>query len=376
MNNYGLYIHIPFCEKKCYYCDFASYVGKEDLIDRYIDCLSVELRDKTRGKIFDTIFIGGGTPSMLSTDELLKIKSSIDKIEFAKEYEFTIESNPKSITREKVKVLKDMGVNRVSLGLQSSNDSILLDIGRIHTFNDFKESFQMLKEEGIENISVDIIYGLPNETFEIFKKTLKNVVSLKPSHISVYSLIIEENTPFYYKEKKGELNLPDPDLEREMNSYLNMYLEKEGFLKYEISNYTKANMESKHNIKYWKSENYEACGVSAHGYIDGVRTINLKGLKEYINSIETHGHGLESVHINTREEEIEEYIFMGMRLIEGIDKNDFKKRFEASIEDIFEKEIEKYIKESLLISTDTHLRFTEKGLEFSNYVLKDFLLSV
>lgn len=376
MKKYGLYIHIPFCEKKCYYCDFASYVGKENQIDRYLSSLSIELRDKTRGKTFDSIFIGGGTPSMLTKGELLKLKESTDKINLSREYEFTVESNPKSLTKEKVEVLKDMGVNRISLGLQSSNDSILLDIGRIHTFNDFKDTFLMLREEGIENISVDIIYGLPNETFEIFKKTLNDVVDLNPDHISVYSLIIEEKTPFYFKHKKGELNLPNEEIERKMNNYLNEFLKEKNFNRYEISNYSKLNMESIHNKKYWESTDYEACGVSSHGYINGSRTINLRGLEEYMYSVETRGHGLESLHINSKNEEIEEYIFMGMRLLSGINKEAFKKRFDISINDMFEKEIEKYVGEKLLINTKTQLKFTKKGLEFSNYVLKDFLLSV
>lgn len=376
MDNYGLYIHIPFCEKKCYYCDFVSYVGKEDQIDRYLESLSVEIRDKTWGKTFDTIFIGGGTPSMLKKEEFLKLKKSIDKINLAEEYEFTVESNPKNLTKEKVRVLKDMGVNRISLGLQSSNDNILIDIGRIHTFSDFKETFLMLREEGIKNISVDIIYGLPNETFDIFKKTLNDVVNLNPDHISVYSLIIEEKTPFYFKQKKGKLNLPSEEIERDMNKFLNEFLEEKGFNRYEISNYAKENMESRHNKKYWKSINYEGCGVASHGYVNGVRAVNLKGLKEYIDSIETRGHALESLHINSKEEEIEEYIFMGMRLLSGIDKKAFTEKFDIDLEVMFKKEIEKYVDEKFLINTKNNLRFTKKGLEFSNYVLKDFLLSV
>lgn len=375
MKTYGLYIHIPFCEQKCFYCDFASYSGKAKFVGDYLRTLTKEIKIKTKGKVFDTIFIGGGTPSFLSKEELQLLAESLKDVVLEDGCEFSMECNPGNLTREKAEVIKEMGVNRLSIGLQSSNDSILLDIGRIHTFKEFKDNFLMLRGLGFENINVDLIYGLPNENMHILNETLKQVTELSPEHISCYSLIIEEFTPFYYKHQKNQLNLPDEETEREMNALIINTLKNHGYERYEISNYAKPGYECRHNIRYWEGRDYVGCGAAAHEYVDGERQENIRTIEGYIRSMDEKSTAAVRDHINLRDEDIEEYIFMGMRLQKGIDKNKFYERFQVSLDSIYGDQIKKYVKEGLLLDSPSNLRFTEKGIEFSNHVLSDFLLT-
>jgi len=375
LKTYGLYIHIPFCEQKCFYCDFASYSGKAKYVGDYLRTLAKEIKLKTTGKVFDTIFIGGGTPSFLSKEELQILAESLKDIVLEENYEFSMECNPGNLTKEKAEVIKKMGVNRLSIGLQSSNDSILLDIGRIHTFKEFKDNFLMLRELGFENINVDLIYGLPNENIQILKETLDQVTRLSPEHISCYSLIIEEFTPFYYKHQKNQLNLPDEETERVMNSLIINTLKNQGYERYEISNYAKPGFECRHNIRYWEGRDYVGCGAAAHEYVDGERQENIRTIEGYIRSMDENSTAAVRDHVNLRDEDIEEYIFMGMRLQKGIDKNKFYERFQVSLDSIYGDQIKKYEKEGLLLDSPSNLRFTEKGIEFSNHVLSDFLLT-
>ena len=375
MKTYGLYIHIPFCEQKCFYCDFASYSGKAKFVGDYLRTLTKEIKIKTKGKVFDTIFIGGGTPSFLSKEELQLLAESLKDVVLEDGCEFSMECNPGNLTREKAEVIKEMGVNRLSIGLQSSNDSILLDIGRIHTFKEFKDNFLMLRGLGFENINVDLIYGLPNENMHILNETLEQVTELSPEHISCYSLIIEEFTPFYYKHQKNQLNLPDEETEREMNALIINTLKNHGYERYEISNYAKPGYECRHNIRYWEGRDYVGCGAAAHEYVDGERQENIRTIEGYIRSMDEKSTAAVRDHINLRDEDIEEYIFMGMRLQKGIDKNKFYERFQVSLDSIYGDQIKKYVKEGLLLDSPSNLRFTEKGIEFSNHVLSDFLLT-
>lgn len=376
MKSIGLYVHIPFCEQKCFYCDFASYQGKGHLIKEYLEALSIEVRKKTKGLLFDTIFIGGGTPSYLSKEELEILGGILGEVEKTEDVEFTMECNPGNITREKAEVIKKMGVNRLSIGLQSSNDSILLDIGRIHTFREFKENYVMLRELGFDNINVDLIYGLPHENINILQKTLSDVALLSPDHISCYSLIIEEFTPFYYKSLKNELFLPDEETERRMNEIILKTMRENGYERYEISNYAKNGMYCRHNIRYWSGEDYIGVGTSSHEYFNGERQENIKTVEGYIRKMNEIGNASVRTHQNTVEEDVEEYVFMGMRMMRGLDKRKFEERFYATLESYFEASIKKHVESGLLIDEEENLRFSEKGIEFSNYVLSDFLLSV
>jgi len=375
LKTYGLYIHIPFCAQKCFYCDFASYSGKEKLVEPYLMALDKEIRIKTKGKVFDTVFIGGGTPSYLSADELLILKESLKDIRLTDEYEFTMECNPGNLTEEKAHVIRSMGVNRLSIGLQSSDDHILMDIGRIHTFNEFRKNYLMLRELGFANINVDIIYGLPNENIKILKKTLDDVLDLRPDHISCYSLIIEEFTPFYFKHKKNELNLPDEETERIMNTMIIDTLKKSGYERYEISNYAMPGKKCQHNIRYWEGRDYAGCGTSAHEYLNGERQENVRTVEGYIRKMEEGGTASIRDHQNSFEEDVEEFVFMGMRLLKGIKKERFNERFNVTMESLYEEVIKKHVNDGLLEDTEEYLRFTDKGVEFSNHVLSDFLLS-
>jgi len=375
LKKYGLYIHIPFCEQKCYYCDFASYSGKGEYVKQYLNALAKEIGKKTEDKVFDTVFIGGGTPSFLSVEELAMLSESLRNIRLTDDYEFSMECNPGNLTKEKAQEIKKMGVNRLSIGLQSSNDHILLDIGRIHTFNEFRDNYLMLRDLGFDNINVDIIYGLPNENKEILKKTLQDVLLLKPEHISCYSLIIEEFTPFYYKNKKNELHLPDEETEREMNCMVIDTLTSFGYERYEISNYALDGKMCRHNIRYWEGRDYVGCGTSAHEYVHGERQENIRTIEGYIRKIEEEGTAAIRDHQNTFEEDVEEYVFMGMRMMKGLSKRLFQDRFKVSMESLYKDIIDKHVKDGLLVDTEESLRFTEKGVEFSNFVLSDFLLS-
>lgn len=375
MKTYGLYIHIPFCAQKCFYCDFASYSGKEKYVEPYLKALDKEIRLKTKDKVFDTVFIGGGTPSFLSAEELGVLSDSLKGLKLTQEYEFTMECNPGNLTEEKARVIKSMGINRLSIGLQSSNDHILMDIGRIHTFNEFRKNYLMLRGMGFDNINVDIIYGLPNENVTILKKTLDDVLDLKPDHISCYSLIIEEFTPFYYKHKKNELNLPDEETERVMNALVISTLQEGGYERYEISNYALQGKKCQHNIRYWEGRDYAGCGTSAHEYLNGERQENVRTVEGYIRRMEEEGSASVREHQNSFEEDVEEFVFMGMRLLKGIEKKRFIERFHVTMESLYEEVIQKHIEDGLLVDTDEYLRFTDKGVEFSNHVLSDFLLS-
>ncbi|MFH5837423.1 radical SAM family heme chaperone HemW [Proteiniclasticum sp. C24MP] len=375
MKTYGLYIHIPFCEQKCYYCDFASYSGKGEYVKQYLNALATEIASKTQGKTFDTVFIGGGTPSYLSAEELRILSESLRQIRLTEDHEFSMECNPGNLTKEKAYVIKEMGVNRLSIGLQSSDDHILLDIGRIHTFHEFKDNYLMLREMGFDNINVDIIYGLPNENKKILKKTLEDVLALKPDHISCYSLIIEEFTPFYFRHKNNELHLPDEETEREMNTLIISTLKDHGYERYEISNYALGGKECRHNIRYWEGRDYVGCGTSAHEYVHGERQENVRTIEGYIRMIEKEGTAAIREHQNTFSEDVEEYVFMGMRMMKGLSKRDFQERFHVTLESLYRESIDKHVRDGLLVDTAETLRFTDKGIEFSNHVLSDFLLS-
>lgn len=376
MKPVGLYIHIPFCEQKCYYCDFASYQGKEHMIDEYLSALEEELLKKTAGLVFDTIFIGGGTPTMLTKEQFDVLASMTVSVQKTEDAEFSIECNPGNLTEEKAKVIKSMGVNRLSIGLQSSNDSILLDIGRIHTFREFKENYLMLRKLGFDNINVDLIYGLPHENIAVLQQTLMDVVGLNPDHISCYSLIVEEHTPFYFRAQKNQLFLPDEETERKMNELIQSIFSEYGYERYEISNYAKPGKECRHNIRYWSGEDYIGLGTSAHEYFQGKRQENIRTVEGYIRKMRNEKDASVKVHGNSLEEDVEEYVFMGMRMLRGISKNKFKERFGSGIEHFYEESIQKHVMMGLLMNEDDILKFTEKGIEFSNFVLSDFLLSV
>ncbi|MFR7935617.1 MAG: radical SAM family heme chaperone HemW [Clostridium perfringens] len=377
MDKISLYIHIPFCAQKCLYCDFPSFARKDHLRKAYIEALNKEiisLREKHNNLEINTIFIGGGTPSVLEADELECLLKEVAKLNMAKDIEYSMECNPGNLTEEKLEVMKKYGVNRISMGLQAKQDNLLKGLGRIHNYKTFKENFLLAKKVGFNNINVDLMFGLPNQRLNDWEETLREIISLEPAHISAYSLIIEEGTAFYNLYENDKLKLPTEEDERKMYHLAKKILEENGFNQYEISNYAKEGKECKHNLAYWNMDNWIGVGSAAASYINGKRIKNISSVEEYINSINEKGEAVEEIINNSKNDNMEEFMFMGLRKINGIDENEFKKRFSMNINDVYGEILNKYIGEGLLIRESGRIFLSEKGIEISNIIMADFLL--
>ena len=375
MKKISLYIHIPFCKQKCLYCDFPSYAGKEVLMDDYIEALNKEILEKGQNYIINSIFIGGGTPSYLTNNNLKKLLSTINKLKLEENLEFTVECNPGTLTEESLKIMKNNNVNRLSIGLQSTKNTLLKNIGRIHSYEEFKNSYLLARKMGFNNINVDLMFGLPNQKIEDWKESLEEIVKLEPEHISAYSLIIEEGTCFYNLYEENKLELPSEDSEREMYLLTKEILNKHDYHQYEISNFAKEGKECFHNKVYWKCNEYLGLGVSASSFIDKKRIRNIDNIKTYIERIDKNEDVVDEIHINTKNDDIEEFVFMGLRMINGIDLNEFRCRFNQDIYEVYGDIIEKNIKKELLINDLGRLYLSLKGIEVSNYVMSDFILT-
>ncbi|WP_142711763.1 radical SAM family heme chaperone HemW [Clostridium perfringens] len=377
MDKISLYIHIPFCAQKCLYCDFPSFARKDHLRKAYIEALNKEiinLREKHNNLEINTIFIGGGTPSVLESNELECLLKEIAKLNMAKDIEYSMECNPGNLTEEKLEVMKKYGVNRISMGLQAKQDNLLKGLGRIHNYKTFKENFLLAKKVGFNNINVDLMFGLPNQRLNELEETLREIISLEPAHISAYSLIIEEGTAFYNLYENDKLKLPTEEEERKMYHLAKKILEENGFNQYEISNYAKEGKECRHNLAYWNMDNWIGVGSAAASYINGKRIKNISSVEEYINSINEKGEAVEEIINNSKNDNMEEFMFMGLRKINGIDENEFKKRFSMNINDVYGEILNKYIDEGLLIRDSGRIFLSEKGIEISNIIMADFLL--
>lgn len=377
MDKISLYIHIPFCAQKCLYCDFPSFARKDHLRKAYIEALNKEiisLREKHNNLEINTIFIGGGTPSVLEAHELECLLKEVAKLNMAKDIEYSMECNPGNLTEEKLEVMKKYGVNRISMGLQAKQDNLLKGLGRIHNYKTFKENFLLAKKVGFNNINVDLMFGLPNQRLNEWEETLREIISLDPAHISAYSLIIEEGTAFYNLYENDKLKLPTEEEERKMYHLAKKILEENGFNQYEISNYAKDGKECRHNLAYWNMDNWIGVGSAAASYINGKRIKNISSVEEYINSINEKGEAVEEIINNSKNDNMEEFMFMGLRKINGIDENKFKKRFSMNINDVYGEILNKYIGEGLLIRESGRIFLSEKGIEISNIIMADFLL--
>ena len=377
MNNkksLSLYIHIPFCKQKCFYCDFPSYARLEDLKEDYVKALCKEIKNKASKYRIKSIFIGGGTPSYLNEDEIEQILNEISKLDLEDNIEFTMECNPGTLTEEKLKIMLKGGVNRISMGLQAVQNSLLKEIGRIHTFKVFEENYNLAREIGFKNINVDLMFGLPNQSIEEWEESLRKIASLKPEHISAYSLIIEEDTGFYKLWENNKLLLPNEEEERIMYSKTKEILESYGYKQYEISNYAKEGYECYHNKVYWKCEEYLGLGSASSSFINERRIKNIEDVKTYIERINKNESIIDEVIENKNKDNIEEFIFMGLRMLEGINLSEFKNKFNTNIEDIYKEVIEKNIKNNLLIIENNRLKLTSKGIELSNSVMSDFII--
>ncbi len=373
MKNVALYIHIPFCRQKCLYCDFPSFAGKEDCMLDYATALAKEI-DSIKDKKIKTIFIGGGTPTYLSLEGWEIIRKSINRLEVCEDLEFTVEGNPGTFTREKLNFLKKLGVNRLSIGLQAWQDSLLKELGRIHTIEDFKQSFRLARELGFENINVDLMFGLPNQTLKQWLETLENVTELNPEHLSCYSLIVEEGTGFYKRFEQGTLMLPHEELERSMYEKTIEYLRKKGYMQYEISNFAKNNMSCKHNLVYWDLNEYIGCGAASHSYSDGFRYRNEENVEKYIEKINVQGSAIVEKNKNSFKDDMEEYMFMGLRKNLGISKSEFMQRFSKDIHSVYGEVLNKYINTGFMKESTTSIFLTYEGTQLSNVIMAEFLL--
>ena len=365
----GLYIHIPFCIQKCRYCDFVSYTGMETEAHNYISSV-IEEMEEYRGEEIDTVFIGGGTPTILpyqETDRLLK--ACFERFKISSDCEFTAEANPGTLDTDKVRALKDGGVNRISVGVQSFNDGELKKIGRIHDAKTAYNTIWKLSEAGFSNINIDLMTSLPNQTVKSLAATLNTAMKLPITHISAYSLIIEDGTPIAKEYHDGELTLPDEDADREMYEYTIKTLAKNGFNQYEISNFAKQGCECRHNIKYWQCREYIGLGAAAHSYLNGKRFYNTSELSEYMSG-NRHTNDIITL---TEQDKISEFMIMGLRMNIGISENEFKKRFKKSIDDVYKAEIEKFIEYGFLVRNNGFIRFSDKGRNVSNSILCEFV---
>lgn len=371
----GIYIHIPFCKSKCYYCDFTSYSNQCEKIEGYIQEVIQEMNQQDFSQYnITTIYIGGGTPSYIDEKyikllvETLKVKLTKNQTKL-EEMEITIEVNPGTVTRQKLEQYKKIGINRISIGLQSTNDKLLKQIGRIHNYQEFLEAYQLVKEVGFQNINIDLMIGLPNQTIQDIKQTLKEIKKLEPDHVSIYSLIVEEGTKIEQLIHKGELQLPEEEWERQMYWYVKNTLELEGYHHYEISNFAKKGKESKHNKNCWEQKEYIGLGATAHSYIKGVR---------YSNSAFSEDGSWDFTHKKVEEEQTledkkKEYMLLGLRKIDGVSIQKFKEKYSDNPIYLFREEIDKLVKQGLLEVDGDWIRLTNKGIDLANLVWEEFV---
>lgn len=371
----GIYIHIPFCKSKCYYCDFVSYTDQCGQVENYIQEVSKEMEQYDISNYdVTTIYIGGGTPSFIHEkyiEQLLvklntKLKNNQTRFE---DIEITIEINPGTITRKKLEQYKKSGINRISIGLQSTKDVLLKQIGRIHNYQEFLETYQMVKEIGFENINIDLMIGLPNQTIQDMKETLEEIQKLNPSHVSVYSLIVEENTKMEKMITTGELQLPEEELERQMYWYVKNTLELNGYKHYEISNFAKKGKVSKHNWNCWEQKEYIGLGATAHSYLNGIRYSNSAFTE--VGEWDFKDKTIEEK--QTLEEQKKEYMLLGLRKIEGVSIQKFKEKFVENPIFLFREEIEKLVEQQLLVVDGDWIRLTNKGMDLANLVWEEFV---
>lgn len=325
---YSLYVHIPFCKRKCNYCDFPSYAGKENYIPDYIEALKAEvgyISSLYDSPEISTIYVGGGTPTLLSDGNLQTIFDSLRKdFTIAKDAEITVEANPGTVTKEKLSAMFGAGVNRISLGAQTFNNRMLKKLGRIHLAHETRDAFALIREAGFKNVNIDLIFSLPGENLKDWKETLKQTLVLSPEHISTYNLQIEEGTPFYGEKLEGSLKMPSEELELEMYEYAISSLKDSGYHHYEISNFAKEGHECLHNIAYWTLKDYIGIGAGAHSYLNGSRIGNTPILEKYLSRDFA---AIKTEHKNTKKENMQEMVFLGLRLIDGFNLNDFTGRF-------------------------------------------------
>ena len=367
------YVHIPFCTQICYYCDFSKVFIKNQPVDSYLEHL-IEEYDSYDIKKLRTLYIGGGTPTALSAPQLAFLLEKLtDKLDLSYLEELTIEANPGDLDQEKIAVLKDSPVNRVSLGVQTFNDRMLKQIGRSHLEKDIYDNITNLKKVGFDNISIDLIYALPKQTMEDVKINVAKAIALDIPHMSLYSLILENHTVFMNRMRRGKLPLPKEDLEAEMFDYVIAELGKAGFEHYEISNFSKPGFESRHNLMYWDNAEYYGIGAGASGYVDGVRYKNHGPIRHYLQAVEA-GNARVQEEALTLNEKMEEEMFLGLRKKSGVSKKRFEEKFGVSFEDQYGAVVSELTEQGLLVPDRDIVRMTKQGLFLGDTVAEKFIL--
>lgn len=435
MRELGIYIHIPFCKQKCYYCDFISFAGKEALMDKYVQALNKEiilkeeileskkiinnkgsiqsevdrqtdqnlLNDNLANKEYlnnyeiTTIYIGGGTPSFINENLIKEILNTIyENYNISKNAEITIEVNPGTVNKDKLEMYKKIGINRLSIGLQSTNDDLLKTIGRIHTYQEFLDTYNLARKIGFKNINTDLMLGLPNQTMRDLEESVKTLIYLNPEHISLYSLIVEDGTILQKMLDKKEIKLPSDIQERKMYWKMKKMLEENGYIHYEISNFAKSGFESRHNLNCWNQKEYLGFGVAAHSYLNNIRFCNIDSLEEYIENMEIIesmekikksenkdqkennknnkiNKNIEILEQQTIEDTKKEYMLLSLRKIEGVNIQEFKNKFIDNPIFLFHNELEKLVNEKLIIIDGNFIKLTKKGLDLANLVWEEFV---
>lgn len=374
-----LYIHIPFCVQKCAYCDFLSAPADENTRQKYVDALKQEIQGYK--KIYQnynvtTVFLGGGTPSILNPVQIEEIFSALhDSFQITEGAEITIEVNPGTVTEEKLQAWKGAGINRISIGLQSTEDRELRMLGRIHDHQQFLDTWGLVRRAGMENVNVDLISAVPGQTLESWQRTLRKTAELGPEHLSVYSLIIEEGTPFYDRYGKApEPSLPDEETERLMYEETEKILKEYGYARYEISNYAKPGYECRHNAGYWKRTEYLGIGLGASSLIRKRRFRHISDLQRYLSLAGNVQHICEEEEILSIQDEMEEFMFLGLRMTCGVRKSDFFRMFSIQMDEIYAEPLKKMEDNGLLEINGDIVRLTKRGIDISNYVFEHFLL--
>lgn len=373
----GIYIHIPFCRSKCFYCDFNSFACRDELVPAYFNALKKEIgiyAKKLENYTVKTIFIGGGTPSAVKAQYIIEILKLVNKeLNIDEVEEISIETNPGTLTFEKLQAYRDMGVNRLSIGLQAWQDSILKRLGRIHTAKEFEDNFRLARKAGFTNINVDLIFGIPQQTFENWYETMKSVTALEPEHMSCYSLKIEEGTVFGNRLEKGELVPIDDNIDREMYNFCKCHLAEKAYEHYEISNFAKAGYKCRHNLIYWNAEEYIGIGAGAHSFFKGIRYNNVYDIESYIESILAGEIPTENSEVINKKESMTEFMILGLRLIDGIRIDHFKFRFGEDIYSVYGDEISKLLDRGLIIIKNGSVRLSSVGLDYANQVFMEFV---
>lgn len=375
----SVYLHIPFCAKMCHYCDFATYMVKGQPVDDYLDALGTEmaltLAGSPAGEV-ETIFVGGGTPTILSSRQMERLLSLVRHYfpRRSENLEFTMEANPGTLDREKLTVMREGGVNRLSIGAQSFNDELLRTIGRDHDAAAVLRSLSDARDAGFENVSLDLMFGLPRQTVQMLKETLEMAFALEVQHFSAYALIVEEKTLFAHLQRKGQLPLPSDDEEYDMYQLVRKQMALNGYEQYEVSNFCQKGFQSRHNTTYWLNEPYYAFGVGAHGYVAGKRYANVRGVKPYIQSLH-HNRLPRADHYKvSRTEDMENTMILGLRMQEGVSLVRFEQRFGVRLMDTYGPIVRELAQKGWLEFDDTTVRLTDQGLLWGNEVFARFLL--